>query len=281
MPELPEVETIVKQLRAKVIGKTIVNLTVIDPKLKHVKSKKLPGTKISDVQRKGKNIILTLQGQDSLKYLAIHLRMTGALIWSKKATENNSHKIIKTQIHKISVNDKPRISFILSDGILDFIDTRRFGVVEIYENMDQIGPFGIDPFDAKFSTDFLKAKFKNKSINVKTALLDQNIISGIGNIYASEILFLSGINPARTAKSLNNNELSRIIQSSKKILRTAIKFNGTTFSDFKDADGQTGGFQKYLKVYQREDMSCVQCRNSIIRIAQAQRSTFYCGKCQK
>ena len=179
------------------------------------------------------------------------------------------------------------IEFIFDDMKLIYNDPRRFGFFQLIRNIDELNKkfdnFGPEPFSKKFNLDYLKSYFKKKKKDIKSFLLDQKFVSGIGNIYASEILFLSRIHPQSSAKNLNTTHCKKIIKNSKKILISAIKKGGSTIKDFKNILGDTGKFQKEFKVYGRDKKNCkrLSCSGIISKITQANRSTFYCKKCQK
>jgi len=266
MPELPEVETVARQLKPKLVGRKIVSLNVLDSKLKHLAKTNLDGYKVVEVERLGKQVVLSLQKNKSQKYVAVHLRMTGRLIWSDRKVLADPHR---------------RLDLKLNGGFLNFVDTRRFGTVEVADNLSNFTPKGQEPLSSEFNLDYLIHLTKNSKQNIKHWLLRQDKIVGLGNIYASEILFASGISPIKEVGKLKKQELTEICKHTKRILKKAIANCGTTFSDFQDSRGDIGNFQKFLKVYDREGLKCINCPNKIERIVQQGRSTFYCKRCQR
>ena len=299
MPELPEVETVVRQLNKKVLEKKIDK--VLSDHKKMVKShnfsefkKKIIGEKIKLAKRRGKNIFISLSGK---KTLWMHLKMTGHLLYKPKVLSRReniamNYDSYNKYIHfKIIFNDKTS---------LEFSDLRKFGRIKlIEEDMEKVildmpkyglDKIGIEPLDENLGLDIFKEAIKYRLLqgkkvfrnkNVKEVLLDQEAIAGIGNIYASEILFLAGIKPQRKVAGLSNIEVEKIFKAMRKILKKSIKNRGTSVSDFRDLSGEKGENEKDLWVYQKEKKECQKCGHLIKRIKQGQRSTFYCDICQR
>ena len=284
MPELPEVETIISDLNKKIKGAVITNFWSDFPKaikgatLEKFK-REMHGEKILKAERVGKNIFLNLSDN---KTLHIHLRMTGHLLIkdkSKKINQKNFAEKVNQYIHHIWKLEK--------DKTLEFSDLRKFATITLIET-ENISTYladkkiGIDALDKKFTfavfNQLLDAKPK---MLIGIFLLDQSIISGIGNIYRSEILFVSGVLPERKNESLNKIERKKIFANTEKILKLAIKMRGTSNSDYRDSSGAPGHFQKMLKVYRKDKTPCSKCKNILLRKKIAQRSVFYCANCQK
>ncbi len=273
MPELPEVETVKNTLKRKVLNKKIKEIRVFYPKIIEypdidILKKEIVGKKIIDIDRLGKWIIFNLEDY----YLLSHLRMEGKYFY----------KNINDPIEK-----HEHVSIIFEDGLdLRYRDTRKFGRMyfvkkdELFKNTP-LSKLGLEPWDDKLDFKYLKEKYHNKSLPIKTVLLDQEIITGIGNIYADEILFLSRINPHKKAKELNDNELKNIIKYTRKILEEAIKKGGTTIRSYTSEEGVTGLFQNDLLVHAKEKEKCPNCDNIIVREKINGRSAYYCPKCQK
>ena len=272
MPELPEVETVARQLKPLIKGKIVNEIVALDPKLKSNSFKKLVGLKVKDVYRVGKQVILEF---DREKYLAIHLRMTGRLI----SADINKKTKLADFYHNISINQKHiRFKLMFDKRELNFVDPRRFGTVKLLSEIEQVG---VDPVSNSFSKKLLAELINNNAQPLKNWLMRQDRLVGIGNIYASEILFDSKLNPQRKINTLSLSQIDQLYLSIRKILNKAIKNCGTTFSDFQTTTGEVGSFQNFLKVYGREGESCLNCQAGIKRIVQQQRSTFFCNKCQK
>lgn len=263
MPELPEVQTIINGLNNKIIGKKIYEIVEIRPgTLQWLTYKSYLGI-IELVFRRGKYIILQTSTNDKL---VIHLRMTGKLIF-------------ETDMQKTS--DHNRAEIIFSDNTkLIFDDVRTFGKIQIMQlndAVDAIGRLGAEPLEEEFNFHYLKQKLKKRKAPIKNILLDQKIIAGLGNIYAAEILFHSKIDPRKEGYKLKNEEIKKIVEQTKIVLTNALKYNGTTISDYRSIEDKTGEFQNFLKVYGKEEC---ECGAVIEKIKQAGRSTYFCSKCQ-
>lgn len=286
MPELPEVQTVVNDLQS-IIGDKIMDFSSLWPKALKSESKKnlsekefrkmVLGKKILAIKRHGKNIIIELSNKFSI---IAHLRMTGQLVLSQKfKIESQKLAEEKYQKHK-------HHSFVFKKNRrLDFIDIRKFGTLQILptEKIEQaFAKFGIDPFAKNFSLKTFENLFERKyAKTIKEFLMDQEIILGIGNIYASEILFDAKIDPARKASEITKDEKKLLYHSIGKILTKAIKLRGTSVSDYRDASGKRGGFQNELKVYKKFGKACQTCGTMIERSVLGGRSTFFCSKCQR
>jgi len=268
VPELPEVETVVRQLRAELEDRTLQRIEVLDPKLKAPELLSLIDCDVQAVTRAGKHIVLQLQAQDtSLSWLAIHLRMTGRLMWlSAVAPAHQGHV---------------RARFYFGDECLAFVDPRRFGTFTLHRTQQQTQPKAIDPCSPAFTLAALQTLIARSTQPIKPWLMRQDRLVGMGNIYACEALFRSKIDPCRNANSLSKKETVALHAAIRKVLNDAIANCGTTFSDFQGAHGVTGSYQRFLKVYGRNDEPCLRCKTKIKRIVQAQRSTFFCPKCQQ
>jgi len=268
MPELPEVEHVVRALRSRIVARQIIAAEVRLPKLIAPHSpalfnRKLKGSIITGVSRRGKFILIEMEND---RVLAVHLRMTGRLIWARDGgRESRAHL---------------RAEFRLDRGKLSFFDTRRFGTLEWYRDRSEAEPAGIDPLSASLSESVLARLVRGSRQNIKAWLLRQDRLVGLGNIYASEILHLAGISPLREAGSLDERERRRLLGATRRVLSRAIGNSGTTFSDFQDARGLEGSYQHYLRVYAREGRPCRRCAEPVVREVQQQRSTFYCPRCQ-
>jgi formamidopyrimidine-DNA glycosylase len=271
VPELPEVETVARQLDAVVSGMRIKHVAIHDSKLKALDTESLAGCRINAVRRYGKQIIFELIPPRKRKvamWLAIHLRMTGRLIFRAHG--------------KLGCYDKSqfRAIIVLNRGAVCFQDTRRFGTMAVHRSLASVLPSGVEPLSSEFTWLRLRELLGDSTTPIKNWLLRQDKLVGIGNIYASEILFGARIHPSQIAESLTRAEVKRLHRATRRILRAAIKHCGTTFSDFQDSRGQTGGYARFLKVYKREGDPCRTCGAPIARSTQAQRSTFFCPNCQ-
>ena len=272
MPELAEVETVRNTLKKRILNKKIQAVKVIYNKMLDNNESYfkdcLINNEFKDILRRGKWLIFELNDY----YLLSHLRMEGKFFIKDSDEEINKHE------HVI-------ITF-LDNTDLRYHDTRKFGRMKIVKkeelwNTEEIKKQGIEPIDDKLSVDYLLEKYKNKKMPIKTALLDQEIISGLGNIYADEVLFASKINPLKKTSDLTNIDCERIIKSAKKILLKAIEEGGTTIKSYTSSLGVYGNYQNYLMVHKREGMPCKECGTLIKRIKVGGRSTYFCEKCQK
>lgn len=264
MPELPEVETIARDLSKILAGREITGIFVFDRKIKLPRIK-FP-VKIGAVSRHGKYVVLSASNGEKC---LLHLRMTGELLFEGKRIENRQRK------HQKAV-------FVFKDGsALRFVDVRRFGTIEWLKRETELPRLGVDPFSGSFSPEKLAKLFKKSSRTIKSFLLDQQKISGLGNIYADESLWLSGINPTKRSSSLKNREIEALALAIGKVLREALKKRGSTLRDYRRPDGSSGGYQRVKKVYGREDEPCLRCGVKIKRIKVGGRSSYYCPSCQR
>lgn len=290
MPELPEVQTIVSDLNKKIVGYIIVDFWSDWPKaIKNLSlekfKKEIRNRKILNVRRTGKNIFIDLSKD---KTLYIHLKMTGHLLVK-------SPEIIKSQSQKNYFNDKVN-SYIhhiwtltqnKNNLAMEFSDVRKFAKIVLDDTkkineLPEIKKLGLDVMDKKFTLQ----KFKNlldkrKHRKIGLVLMEQDFMSGIGNIYRSEILYEAGILPQKTVEKLSKNERNKLYRTILIVLKKAIKMRGTSDSDYRDTAGAPGNFQKALKVYRKAGKKCPRCGTIIKRATLGQRSVFYCPKCQK
>lgn len=264
MPELPEVEAIRCMLSERVEGRRIIKTEVLLERIIRQGSlSALEGQVIRKVERIGK--FLCFRTNSELQ-IYCHMRMSGTLRWEAEVAEYEKH--VRAVIR-------------FEDGCLIYNDPRTLGGFWISGNdKPPWRKMGLDPFDLKLTAEYLLLRLKKRRTPIKTALLDQGIIAGIGNIYASESLFDARIDPRRPAQGLALPELGQVISSVRRILQASIKASGTTFRDFRLSDGQKGRFSVFLKVYGKAGETCKTCGTVIERTVQAQRSTFFCPKCQ-
>ena len=276
MPELPEVETVKNGIAAFIGYAKIIKVKINNHKFRETIPEGieaiLEGATIIGYRRIGKYIIIELDNNQSVIW---HLGMSGRIKTFKKLPDNiekHDHIIIETE-----------------QGCLIYNDPRRFGLFTYAEtahldNVKCLSGMGIDPFDKKLDSEYPYTKLKHKKIPIKVALLDQKIINGIGNIYASEILYASKITPLRSADNISLDECRKIIKNTREVLQKAIDNGGSTLRDYHKPDGSTGNFQNLHCVYDRTGQRCPDCncgKGSITKIIQAGRSTFYCPFLQK
>jgi formamidopyrimidine-DNA glycosylase len=288
MPELPEVETIRRDLAKRILNKEIKSVEALDKKLGKAESfaRILIGNEVFRADRVGKLLIFHLK---SGSFLLIHLKMTGQLIFRSgekifAGGHSLSGKSLIEEVGGVLPNKHTRFIVSFAGGHkLFFNDLRRFGYVKIVDRgeLEKIkGGYGIEPLSKAFTPDNLKNVLSGKR-NIKAVLLDQTKISGIGNIYADEILFAARVRPSRRADSLKPAELKNIFSAAARIIKKAIEQRGTTFSDYVDSSGRHGNFIRFLKVYGRKGEKCQVCSGAVKVLKIAGRSTHFCPKCQK
>ncbi len=273
MPELPEVETVARGLKAVLPGRRIVEVRlgktdfIEDPTALEAQ---LPGRRVVDVRRYGKFLVLELEsanGSNQPLALLIHLGMTGQLMTCKAEMPAAPHT---------------HVFFALDDGReLRYTDIRRFGQMRILPDAARasvLSELGLDPLEAS-ETEFI-AKLRERRARIKALLLDQHVLRGMGNIYTDESLFRARIHPKRLGTNLSNEELHRLHRAVRGILSEAIRLGGSSISDYVNSEGQPGEFQLKHRVYQREGKKCFRCATAIRRVIVAGRSSYFCPRCQ-
>lgn len=272
MPEMPEVETIARSLRSSVLGKQIVDVQLsglpLRKPLEDSLIRKLQGRTIRKIHRRGKYLIAQMEPR---LYWLIHLGMAGRIIydWSGRPVEQHTHAIIR-------FSDRSE---------LRYQDHRRFGLMAVYGvprlcQIPELQALGCDPLSARFTGKWLSERLMTSRQEIKSFLLDQRKLAGLGNIYACEALFRARIHPARRCYTLTRQEATRLRAAIRSVLRLAIRRHGTSFSDYLDARGQEGANQFYLRVFQREGEKCRRCGARIVKLRQGNRSSFFCPRCQ-
>ncbi len=272
MPELPEVETIRLTIFPKLIGRRIISGEVLHEKMVlgiTVKDflDRISGLKITGLKRRGKYLLIELAND---LIIGLHLRMTGQL-----AVEKSDSPLAKATYFRL----------LLDNGTeLRFRDQRKFGKVFLFKkeqpplSLLKIGP---EPLEPEFTAAVLKNRFGRRNLAVKKALLNQEIIAGIGNIYADEALFIAGIHPARPVNSLTEAEIDALCHAVKKVLSEGIECRGTTFRDYRDGEGRSGSYQNKLRVYGQKGKKCHNCGGLIVKMNYGGRGTHFCPLCQK
>jgi formamidopyrimidine-DNA glycosylase len=284
MPELPEAETIVRGLRPALVGRTIASTEVVHADVlrepRDPFRRKVAGRRIVDVGRRGKNVVLGLDGGD---VLAVNLGMTGRLLPSGGAIPWPGDGGRAGARHA-SESSHPAVRFELDGGgALVFDDTRRFGTVECLSEDEWRGRserMGPEPLAKGFTGDALWGRLQASRTPVRSWLLDQRRIAGVGNIYANEALFLAAVHPRRPANGLTRDEARALHRGLRRVLRKAIDAGGTTLRDYRDASGARGRYANRLLVYGREGEPCSRCGAEIRRVVFGGRSAFHCPACQ-
>jgi formamidopyrimidine-DNA glycosylase len=276
VPELPEVEVVRKDLERDVVGKKIKEVQVRLPRIirRHVQKKeftgRLVGRKITKVDRRGKYILLSL---DSPDVLVMHLGMSGHVerTTGRKPLEKHTHVVIKFQV----------------GGELRFVDMRQFGELFVtatdeLEGVKELQHIAIDPLEDSFTWQHFSEILASRKTKLKTLLMDQKFISGLGNIYSDEILWASGLRYDRSSDSLSAQEVRRLYRAMQEVLQEGVRFRGVTLDDetYTDLYGKVGEMQDHLKVYGREGQPCRRCRTPIERARWSNRSTYFCPQCQ-
>jgi formamidopyrimidine-DNA glycosylase len=298
MPELPEVETIARDLDRLMAGAYITDFQVTNERTRRARPflepaenkirKMIVGKKVLKVFRRAKMLVVDL----GKKRLLIHLKMTGQLVFKPKKGETvaGGHPIPAPSRAGVGAGpDLPnrftRAVVSLSAGDLYFNDVRRFGWMKLLDKTDFhriVDGLGVEPLTREFTLDrFTEILRKKAKSPIKSALMDQKYLSGIGNIYADEALFRARIKPERPAATLKPQEIRKLRLAISSVLNLSIKHHGTSFSDYRDGRGDPGGFLKYLKVYGRSGKACLVCGRSIRKSRLGGRGTHWCGKCQK
>ena len=270
MPELPEVETVRRSLLARVVGALISGVEVRERRLRKPISSdfesRLVGRRIEAIDRRGKYLLLSL---DDGAILLVHLGMSGSLTLAPDDAVFEPH-------------DHVRLRF-ASELALTFNDPRRFGLMQVgnLEDLSELQNVGIDPLAVKWSAAEWRNAVRGRRLPIKNLLMDQRLLAGIGNIYASEMLYRAGIRPRRRADRLRRQEIERLARAVREILERAVRLGGSSISDFRDGDGRPGYFQIHHAVYDRAGDPCRRCGATIRRIVMSGRSSFYCPTCQK
>ncbi|OYX46582.1 MAG: DNA-formamidopyrimidine glycosylase [Alphaproteobacteria bacterium 32-64-14] len=281
MPELPEVETVRRGLAPAMEGKRILR---VETRRKDLRfpfpanfNQRIEGAKLTHMGRRAKYLVGDLSNGEAL---IMHLGMTGRFTVSGKKPGDFHHAAGDDEKHD-------HVVFEMQGGArVVFNDARRFGFMDLWpsDNLEAYAPFagmGPEPISNEFSGAYLREAFAGKKTPVKSALLDQNVVAGLGNIYVCEALFRSGISPKKLAGSIRRDKLELLAVEVRKVIEEAIKAGGSTISDYKSTGGELGYFQHSFRIYDREGEPCLACAKPVKRVVQAGRSTFYCAACQK
>jgi formamidopyrimidine-DNA glycosylase len=282
MPELPEVETVRRGLDKYTLDRPITGTKVLLPRtIAHPATPDefsfgLQHTKIQIWHRRGKYLFAALVSNDTQQaagWLGVHLRMTGQLLWVESQTELHKHTRVRL--------------FLGNDWEIRFVDQRTFGQMwwippskQPEQVMTGMGKLGPEPFDTAFSLDYFTAKLQKSQRNIKTVILDQTLVAGIGNIYADEALFMSRIHPNTPAGNLTTAQIELLRQSIVNVLQTSIDQGGTTFSNYLNVQGTNGNYGGIAWVYNRTTQPCRVCQTPIEKIRLGGRGTHYCPECQ-
>jgi len=286
MPELPEIEIVKRSLNKMINKAKIIDIKINNKNLRYkipsTFSKHLIGEKILGISRRSKYLIFHFEK----KLLLAHLGMSGKLLLMRSYDST----VFKTSFYydlNIPQNHN-HIHFVLNNGlVLIYNDVRRFGFFKLY-NTTQLNKItflkklGLEPFSKTFNIKYFEKFVKNRKKNIKNLLMDQTFVSGLGNIYTNEALFMSKIKPLRTCNSLNKKEINSLILNIKKILKFSIIKGGSSIKNFQNTLGESGNFQQFFHVYGQKNKNCsrMSCKGKIKKIIISNRSSFYCSRCQ-
>jgi len=272
MPELPEVETIRRDLLGHVVGRTITGVRVAAGAERVIRGddsfvRRLAGRRIDGLSRRGKYLLFRLDSEERPLFLAVHLRMTGSLLYRRSGDPPDAYV---------------RAVIALDDGSeLRYADLRKLGQMWLVDSSEEaVGRLGPEPLDAAFTVAKLRETLVGRRAPIKSVLLDQRAIAGIGNIYADEALFAARIHPLRPASSLSEAEVKRLYRAIRRVLNDALGNRGSSFRDYVDAAGREGRHQLRVKVFRRTGQPCYVCGAEIARIKVGGRSTHFCPHCQ-
>ena len=274
MPELPEVETIRRDLLPRIVGRTIVGFHLSPGASRVIRearpaafARRIVGRRIDDLLRRGKYLLFQLDGSRPPLYLAVHLRMTGSLLYRRAGDPADAYV---------------RAVVALDDGSeLRYADLRKLGQIWLVDSPEEaIGVMGPEPLDSTFSAATLQEILNGRRAPIKAVLLDQRAIAGLGNIYTDEALFAARINPLRPANTLSGMEIRRLHRAIRRVLNDALGNRGSSFRDYVDAAGREGQHQLRVKVFRRTGQPCYVCGTKIARTKVGGRSTHFCPRCQ-
>jgi len=286
MPELPEIEIVKRSLFKKINKAKIVKVKINNKNLRYkipqTFSKKLVNEKILKISRRSKYLIFHFKN----KLLLVHLGMSGKFL----IVRSKDNKMSRTSFYyNLNILTKHNhIYFVLNNGlVLIYNDVRRFGFFKLFENIKlkeiiYLKKLGPEPFSILFCIKYFQKFIKNRKKNIKNLLMDQTFVSGLGNIYVNEALFLSKIHPLRRCSNLERKNIKNLIYNIRRILKISINQGGSSIKDFKNAYGKSGNFQQFFNVYGQENKNCsrILCKGKIKKISISNRSSFYCNNCQ-
>jgi formamidopyrimidine-DNA glycosylase len=293
MPELPEVETVMRGLKPVLEGRRIETVALRRAGLRFPFpegfAERLRGSRVTALWRRAKYILASL---DSGQILLVHLGMTGRFtVFSAAGARNLGEFYFEAPSGERGDGPHDHVVIGLEDGTrIVYSDPRRFGIMDLFPEADTqshklLCSIGVEPLGNAFDAEYLAERFRGKAAPLKAALLDQRIIAGLGNIYVCEALFRAGLSPRRKARTLvrkktHDPRLDELVRHIRDVLNEAIEAGGSTLQDFAHTDGARGAFQQRFLVYDREGLPCTSCGAAIERLVQSGRSTFYCRKCQ-
>ena len=282
MPELPEVETIKRGLKKIVLNKKIIQVEIFEKKSFVGVDSEIVGVTVEGINRKGKALIFSLSNGRSL---LVHLRMTGQLIWVGKERFAGGHPN-ESFIAELPNKQTRVVIRFAGGGELFFNDQRKFGFIKVLETKkvkddEFIKKLGKEPWEITLD-EFYEKLQRHKSSSIKATILDQTVIAGLGNIYADEALYFSGIKPTRKAGTISRREASKLIDGAKTVMERSLEAGGSTIRNYVKSDGTRGNYlELFAKVYGKEGERCERCGGKIEKIKVGGRGTHFCGNCQK
>lgn len=285
MPELPEVDTIRRQLSNVIVGLKVKRVEIKRKSSFVGSSDRLVGKRVESVSRKAKMLIVTFEGNLNL---LIHLKMTGQLVWRRAGWVMGEQEVAgghpSEDMVAILPNNHTRVQLSFDDdSVLFFNDMRAFGWMKLLEKDELLKVLnGLPPdvIDSEFSVEYLGAMLRSDR-SIKVVVMDNGKLGGVGNIYANDGLYLAGIDPRRKASSLDVEEVMKLHKSLIEVIERGIKNNGASFSNYLDSEGKGGGYQNYSLVYKKDGLLCQSCGSKIKKIVLGGRGTYCCDKCQK
>lgn len=281
MPELPEVETVRSRLKSILEHKIIDDIEVLHPKSFRGDLNKVTGCEIQSINRKAKLLRIKLNNHENL---LVHLKMTGQLVYVSDDIKIGGGHPTADWVKQLPSSHTRVIIKFKDKSTLYFNDMRIFGWIKELSDkkvVKELNKYGPDAIDDEFTPQYLQEKLKNRTIAIKQAIMIGEIVGGIGNIYASEALFVAGIDPRTSSQKLTKGQLKKLVAAIKQVIHEGIKYKGTTFDGkFVDVDGLAGQYQNKLRVYGREDEECPECPTKIKKVKIAGRGTYYCSNCQ-
>jgi formamidopyrimidine-DNA glycosylase len=285
MPELPEVEITKISLSRRILHKKVKNITILNPKLRYNLNKQnfssLKNKVIKKIIRRSKYLLIYFHDEN---ILLVHLGMTGRFYFTKKG-QSKIDTSFYTKREIITKHDHLKFSF--NDFDLIYNDIRKFGFIKKIsaknlDNVKHLNQLGPEPLNKDFNFKYFKKRIKYSNSTIKNLLMNQSVVSGLGNIYVNEALFRSSINPLRAGNLLKDLEIKKLINSIKNVLKMAIKAGGSTIKNYHNSEGKIGSYQANFKVYDRDGEACKRtcCNGKIVRKISSGRSSFFCPRCQ-
>ena len=289
MPELPEVEVVKRSLTNNIQNLIIKEVKINDGKLRYRidknKIRKIVGLKLEKIKRRSKFLLFFFSKNI---VMLVHLGMTGKFFFvNEKSNKYKTSFYYSINEEKDKKHDHV-VFFFSKNRKLIYNDVRKFGFIKFFNNQNlnnnlHLNKLGPEPLEKNFNYNYFKKYIVGRSRTIKDILMDQKFLSGLGNIYTNEILFLSKIKPTRKVKKLKNFELKKLIKFTRNVLDSSIKYGGSSIKDFSSSNGKKGSFQQHFNVYGKQGECCStpKCKSKILRTVISNRATFYCSKCQK